>query len=430
MRTVPRSAVIAFGAWGVWMIARLVWMMAAKDHFTPAPLLTSEGIAFAAEILVLLYALEMVSRGGPNARFFKIAAAAMAVVVAVGLVMVAMMFTNPFAHLWIFDAYEYVAIAAWMVFAAALVPAGVPEYRSVAYIAVLVAFIGWLPPVLRAPIDDALDRGSNTYFAVYFASRALRFAALGWLAINAARGETPARPELASAGLRSAARGLWTRVIAAVVVVLFTIMFMLGRGNEVGFLRFLTIGQAVVSIIALVVLGLGALRAARAGIRDLDGWTLTLSGAAALWGAGVSLQQFPYLYNALYKPDMSDQYSTQYLQSLSLALPLVVTLGVGLLATALAGFAARRGNDALRIDAQGKGIGYIALTVIAIALQSWMVPKSHSLGELALLTLLAAVGALVATVMMAKLLAHGAHAIEAEPGLPPANLVSDAPPGT
>jgi hypothetical protein len=295
---------------------------------------------------------------------------------------------------------------------------------------VLVAFIGWLPPVLRAPIDDALDRGSNTYFAVYFASRALRFAALGWLAINAARGETPARPELASAGLRSAARGLWTRVIAAVVVVLFTIMFMLGRGNEVGFLRFLTIGQAVVSIIALVVLGLGALRAARAGIRDLDGWTLTLSGAAALWGAGVSLQQFPYLYNALYKPDMSDQYSTQYLQSLSLALPLVVTLGVGLLATALAGFAARRGNDALRIDAQGKGIGYIALTVIAIALQSWMVPKSHSLGELALLTLLAAVGALVATVMMAKLLAHGAHAIEAEPGLPPANLVSDAPPGT
>ena len=52
-----------------------------------------------------------------------------------------------------------------------------------------------------------------------------------------------------------------------------------------------------------------------------------------------------------------------------------------------------------------------------------MVPKATSIGSFVALALLAAGASLSATVMMARLLARGAEAIEAAPGLPPASVV-------
>ena len=78
--------------------------------------------------------------------------------------------------------------------------------------------------------------------------RLLRFGALAWLSIAGADGETPSQPVSAAAGLRTAARGLWTRVIAAVVVGGVAISG--GRGTLVGpllgVLLLATIGPALV----------------------------------------------------------------------------------------------------------------------------------------------------------------------------------------
>ncbi len=113
---------------------------------------------------------------------------------------------------------------------------------------------------------------------------------------------------------------------------------------------------------------------------------------------------------------------------LSVALPVIVIVGVGILATGLSGFAARRGNDALRSEAQGKGIGYVVLMLVSMAVTAWMVPKARSVGNFAMLSLLAAGASLWGTVMMAKLLGRGADAVESEPGLPQASVVNEPAP--
>jgi hypothetical protein len=156
---------------------------------------------------------------------------------------------------------------------------------------------------------------------------------------------------------------------------------------------------------------------------------LALGGGMSLWAAGVSLAQLPYVYKALYGGrGFGGGFEQEFMTSLSVALPIVVIIGVGLLATALSSYAANRGDEDLRTDAQGKGVGYVVLMLVAVAVQAWMLPKATSIGNFAMLSLLAAGASLWGTVIMAKLLGRGAEALDAAPHLPPASLVSDQSP--
>jgi len=428
LRKTPPAALLAFGAWMLWALVRFIWTMSAVERsFSPTPVLISEGVSMAAQVLVLAYAVELASRGGAAARFFKVAVTALGLVVGCDVLMTLIQFgEDPWKHEWIFKAWNYIAVLGWNVFALALVQALAPERRARGYVAVAIAFVAWMPPFLSEPLFDALELGTKPAYIVDFVLRMGRFAALAWLTVAASHGETPAVPTRASDGLRAAARGLWIRVIAALVVVMMTLMMVGSRSGSMSLMRFMMVSQGAVAIIALVITGLGALRAARSGVRDLDTWTLTLAGGASLWATGVSFAQLPYISKAMYRG--GDGYGTRdYMTALSLATPLVVALGVGVLATAVAGFAARRGNDGLRSDAQGKGIMFVTFMLVGIALQSWMLPTARSVGSYAMLTLLAAGAALAATIAMAKLLGVAADAIEAEPGLPAAAVVSETP---
>jgi hypothetical protein len=127
-------------------------------------------------------------------------------------------------------------------------------------------------------------------------------------------------------------------------------------------------------------------------------------------------------------------YSSQYddafagntqdiLQALSLAVPLVALGAIAIIATAIAGFAARRGLDQLRAEAQGKGTAFVLLMLTSVGVQSWLLPDAGSVGSFGMFTLAASVAALVATVQMARLCALAADSLHAEAPLPRATVV-------
>jgi hypothetical protein len=185
----------------------------------------------------------------------------------------------------------------------------------------------------------------------------------------------------------------------------------------------------VINIIALALVGLGALRASEATVPELGRWRPLLAGTASVWAAGAMFGQAAWLYKMLYKREdigFNGREAIENAQVLSTAMPIIITCGIALLAIAIGGFAARIGNEDLRGHAQSKGAGFVTLSLVAVAIQNWMIPKAMmngSLGGFAMLSLLAAGAGLVAIVMMARLLNLAAEQLEREPGLPPATVV-------
>jgi hypothetical protein len=113
----------------------------------------------------------------------------------------------------------------------------------------------------------------------------------------------------------------------------------------------------------------------------------------------------------------------EILQALTIAGPLVAIGAIAVIATSIGGFAARRGLDQLRAEAQGKGAAFVGLMLANVALQSWLLPKADSLGSFVGMTFASAAFALWATVQMARLCTLAADSLHAEPPLPKATLV-------
>jgi hypothetical protein len=205
-------------------------------------------------------------------------------------------------------------------------------------------------------------------------------------------------------------------------------MAIAGRGSSgsLEMLKLATLSALVVNIIAFTQLGIGALRTARASVPELGRWAFVVGGSCALWAAGVMLGQLPWFYKLLYGNDRyGGDLTRDYTQALSLALPLVATAGLALLAVAISGLAARTGNETLRAEAQAKGAGFVALSLVAMAITAWMLPKASSMSSLAMLMLLALGASIVAIVMMARLLGLAALDVERQVGLPSATVISD-----
>jgi len=434
-RCTPAPLLLAFATWTVWAIARtiIVNVMTFERGYSQRLLLIGEGIAFGAVALVVLGVTELVNRSAGETRSkLKIAQVGVSLALAgdvlAGLVQFA---KDPWKHEWVYKATEYVGIGTWLMFAVGLALALPAAQRGFGWIVVAVTALTWLPQPIDEKLWGAIGLEGKTLFTAHMALYAVRLAMLGLLAIKASQGETTPEPASASQGFRTAASGLWLRVIAACAVMLFTLMMIAGKSggsSSLSFLKLLMMAQAIISVIALLMTGLGALRVARSGVRDIEPYMFALGGGASLWAAGVSLAQLPMVYKAFY----GDGYSSgremrEMMEVLSVALPVIVVVGVGILATGLSNFAARRNNDTLRSEAQGKGIGYVVLLLVSMALTTWMVPKARSVGNFAMLSLLAAGASLWGTVMMAKLLGRGAEAIESEASLPQASVVNEPP---
>jgi hypothetical protein len=156
-------------------------------------------------------------------------------------------------------------------------------------------------------------------------------------------------------------------------------------------------------------------------------WPLVASAAGTLWCLGVGIYQLPYTYRLLYGDHESYSFSgsdtQEVLQALSVAVPLVALGAIAVIATAIGGFAARRGLDQLRAEAQGKGAAFVLLMLVNVAIQAWLLPSADSLGSFVTMTLGAATAALWATVQMARLCTLASDSLHAEPPLPKATLV-------
>lgn len=431
-RAVPTALLVAFALPIAWAIARVVIMLGWQpEHgFSPRVILAGEGIGFACVVLALGGMLELVRRAtGRDALAYKVALAGIVVALGVDVIVGFVQFSSqPWEHQWMWKVYEYSATTAWLVFAAGLVMALPAERRVIGVVGIVVTILTWPIEPLREPLFGWMKLEYKAAILFESGLRIVRYGMFAALAILASRGVTTTDRFSAASGFRLAARGLWLRVIAAVAVVLLTLMMIGSRsGGGLEAFKLAMMAQSVVGVIALLLVGVGALRAAGSGVPELGRVTLVLGGGASLWAAGATLAQLPYRYKMFYK-GLRDEYSMSgsmdWLQALETAVPVIVIVGVALLATALSGFGARAGNEDLRGEAQGKGIGFVALMLVALAIQLWMLPKATSVGNFAMLSLLAAAAGLWATVLMARLLARGAEVLEAEPGLPPASIVN------
>jgi hypothetical protein len=436
-RAVPPALLVGLALPVLWALARIALYLNNSEMTRnyQKVILVGEGVGFATSFLLLAGTLELARRMTGRARTgLNVAVAGVALAFAADVLAGLVQFApKPWDHRWVWQVYDYVGASSWLLFAVGLLIALPAARRVLGFIAVAVTFLTWPIEPLREPLFGWMDLGQKS--SMYFDSvmRLVRYAMFIAVAIAASTGtSTTTDAYAAGSGLRLAAKALWLRVIAAVSVVLFTLMMVASRGSGgMELFKLVMMGQGLLGVIALTMFGGGAVRAARASVPGLSGYTLVVGGAGSLWAAGVSLAQLPYLYKMLYRSS-EDSYSRsesmEWAQALATAMPIVVVVGVALLATAISGYAARRGKEDLRTSAQGNGIGFVALMLVAVAIQTWMLPKASSVGNYAMLALLAAGAGLWGTVLMAKLLARGADTIEEEPGLPPASIVNVGPP--
>lgn len=435
VRAVPPAMLLAFGAWLALQCVRLVFMLTAKDPWSSVRMsLISEGAGFANEVLLVAGAFELARRAtGDAARGLFLAAYALIAVlvldVAFGVVTGVM--ENPWEHEWIYKGADYAFFAAWLPIPIGLAIANWREQRGLAIAVVAVFLFTWPPPFAVKALHGWIPDG-KAGFVVQLALNFTRVACFLAGFIGAARGRAVADRAVAADGFRRAASALWLRVLAAVGLVLFTLLALAGGGGVTSFatLKLAMMAATVINLIAFTQFGIGAVRVGRAALPDLGRWPLVIGGATSLWAAGVTLTQGGYLYKMLYGG--SDSFSrslvTDYAQALTIALPIVVIVGVALVAVAVNGLGARLGDEDLRTDAQAKGAGFVALSLVSVAIQAWMIPKAMaggSLGSFAGLSLLVAGASLWAMGMMARLCARAAYELGREPGLPKASIVSD-----
>ena len=433
LRALPPALVLGFAGWLAWIAVRIGFGLTHQDMFAAVRFgLVGEGVIFACELLALLGAFALARQlTGGAARGVRIAAFGLA---GVALVDVAFGFFNfmahPWQHEWLIDAFDYARYVVWLAVPIGLAIACGRQRRVLGIVVIAISLVTWLPPPLASRVYVALS-ASMVGLVLKMLLTALGYATLlaGFAAI--ARSTTVADRVRAASGLRTAAKALWLRVIAAIVVVLLTLVVIGGRGSggSIATLRLATLAAGVINILAVVQLGWGSVRAAQGSVPALGRWPLVLGGAASLWAAGVSLGQLPWLYKLLYQRSsmVGDSQLADYAQVLTVAMPLVITAGVALLAIAIGRLAAHHGNEPLRAQAQAKGTGFVALTLAALAISAWMVPKAQHAGDASsfvILSLLAAGASLAATVMMARLCTLGAEELERDAGLPAATVVS------
>ena len=430
MKKLPPTLLLALGLEIVATIVFAVWFIQHDiGDSTTRMDMVFDGAGVASSVLAIAGFLELARRTTGRASLgLRIAAGGYAVGLAIIAFWQGVVYVQP---QWGSDTFDLLGRWGW--FAAdvlqilGVVIACSQRHRMAALAGVGVLLVGVPVPPLARVMYGSLGGWKAAILLQHTLHAGVTLAILV-LAARLAGGDSPRAPDAATAGLRIVATALWLRVIAAITVAGLTLLLVLGKAGEgsAGVLKLAMMSGAIVSAISLVLVARGALGAARSGIADLPRWPFVASAAGTLWCLGVGLCQLPYTYRLLYSSqhDYGFTDSTQdILQALSVAVPLVALGAITIIATAISGFAARRGLDQLRAEAQGKGTAFFLLMLLSIAVQSWLLPDAGSLGSFGMFTLAASVAALLATVQMARLCTLAADSLHAEPPLPKATVV-------
>ncbi len=433
-RAVPPTLSVSLIGLAVWQLVyagiRLAWK--ADAVFSPTVLLTSTGISLACAVMLFAGVRELAARSTGAARSsLDVVRWAVAVdLLAYVVLLLVECASEPWRNFrWVYVANDWVSSIALMVVPLGLGFAAIQRTtlpRVIAVVAAAAAFVSYpLPPVAEA-VRELLPRSGLTGIVTHTVLGAARHALVLSLVIMIARGATAPDRASAAEGLRVAATSLWLRVITAVTFALFTVVA--ATGNQRGafdMLKVVILAQSAVTAVSFGMLGWGALRASRASVPGLSSLTLAIGGSAALWACGVIVTQVPHLYRMFYAAADGRASDTGLAQAFTTAIPIAMTAAAGLVATALSGVAAQNGNTELSSEVQRKGFGFVALMIIAVAIQTWLVPRNTtSAGTFALLSVLGAAAGIWAMVMLARVFVKGADALASEPGLPPASVVS------
>lgn len=237
------------------------------------------------------------------------------------------------------------------------------------------------------------------------------------VAALAAGGRDPAPdPRAAAASLRLARGMLILRLMAAITVTAF-LLFDRSRAAAL----VVGIGGPAIAVITMLVFGIAIQRVASARTADLPRLLLSLGAALTLAWAALQLQQATAALGALKDAYEADR-ATKIAQWYSISGPVVATLGLALIGSAIASFAGRRGDLELRAFATNRTVTFVVATLAGVGLQS-LLPRATSVGSALAMGVFAATAAIVGLVALAGLLDRAARSIEATPGLPPARVV-------
>lgn len=435
-RAVPPAFAIAMVALAAYGVFRAVYLGTTEAfHWAPGVALGGQGIAFAGYALGAIGAFELARRTtGKLSLAAKIVAVAFAVGLAFELLSALIGFDMQlWQKQWLRYLFEYAHVAIWLAAAAGLAWVAIPTAPGPAIAGLALVALGSLPQVIEQPLLDAITSKLETLLAVASLFDVGRALGTLLLVILVARGETPTDRPAGAEGLRSAARAMWLRVIAALAVVGVTMMMAMtmsardGGAQTFKLLRFVIMAGQIATMISFLMFGVGVARTARATIANLPRYPLALASAGSLWCAGVALAQMSWVYRALYKAgEYTSRFDRDYMTALSVTTPLVVIAMIALVAFAVGKLANERSTIALQSEAQGKGVGIVCMLLVQLAITQWMIPKATTDGSRLALMFFGGIAGLIAVMMIARLCASGADEISREPGLPMASIV---PPG-
>jgi hypothetical protein len=290
--------------------------------------------------------------------------------------------------------------------------------------AVLACLALWLvvalPPHLAQKLDRWLDLGLAGSKLKVTLEVALRLGVIAVLfGLTPRREEAPA-PAAAIAGFRRAANGLWLRVLAAAVAL--CVGFMAVASESIGLVKFSLFAGVVINLIGFAMFTYGALEAARSALSDMPRVALAIGGTATAWCAAVFVMRGPALY-VLIAGDESGRTHDGTLYALETALGFAAAIGGAIVASAIAGFANRRGNLPLASRATSTTIAFVVLNLLSVAIGTWVIEKETSSGSLLTMTVTMLGCLLAAQVVLAKLCHAASEAIDTEASMPVARLV-------
>ena len=280
----------------------------------------------------------------------------------------------------------------------------------------------WMPVVGKA-LDHALGDSMAIQRFWIIAREALWGVSLLFVAAALAAGGRDQTPDArrAATGFQRAHRALIVRLIVAITMAMMGV----GASRSPGFAKLLLVGGPAVIIATQLAFAIALVRIETARVEGMPRFRLAAAAAGLFWYSTLQFEQVAAILAQLWRSSGSiDSDILHHIEIFSVIGPIVAACALALVGSAIISFANHRANPELAASAQGRTIGYVGLSLAAIALPSLM--ETRSLEAVAIVMLLSAVASVVALVLLAGLLKKASEQIEAARSIPPARVVSDS----
>ena len=174
-----------------------------------------------------------------------------------------------------------------------------------------------------------------------------------------------------------------------------------------------------------LVLSIAVTRVAAARVEGLPQVRLAAAATGLFWYAMLQFASFALLLRNQWgslgdvPPELLEK-----IDMFSVVGPIVATLSISLVGSAITSFASHRANRELAGAATARTIAFVAVSLAAVALPTF-VTSSRTPGSAVILALMVGIAGVVAILLFTGLLRQASEAVAASPGLPAARVVQD-----